>query len=173
MPSAVLGNAATRVCFRVAESDARKLAEGYASFSQRDFLNLSRGEALVRFEQAANDCNLATMPLTPVAEAIAVSRREQIVAHTRATYARKREDVERDLASSMRLVAHPENESQNKTVIDSVIPHVAPVSKATIRREPRPVHMNVDEPALMGKGGAEHAAIHQAVGGRHGLSRDN
>lgn len=65
--TAVLGNAYTRIVFRVSEGDAAKLGSGFSFFEPRDLLGLARGEAIVRLGGAENDCNLATtLPAPPL-----------------------------------------------------------------------------------------------------------
>src|SRR5947208_7206793 len=51
--SAVMSNPYTRVCFRVGDDDAKKLADGFASFEARDLQNLGTGEAIARIERSA------------------------------------------------------------------------------------------------------------------------
>jgi hypothetical protein len=61
--SALLGSAHTRIAFRVGDEDAKKIAQGFAHFKEDALLSLGRGEAIVRFGGAANDCNVSTAPL--------------------------------------------------------------------------------------------------------------
>ncbi len=49
---AVLANAATRVCFRVVDDDAKKLEDGFTAFGARDLQNLGVGQAICRVERA-------------------------------------------------------------------------------------------------------------------------
>lgn len=57
---AVLANAYTRICFRVAEDDARRLAEGFSNFTKEDLINLGRGDTICRMERSTNDFSMAT-----------------------------------------------------------------------------------------------------------------
>jgi hypothetical protein len=56
----VLANAGTRICFRLGDSDARKLASGFSFFDASDLQNLDTGEAICRVGRADNDFNLST-----------------------------------------------------------------------------------------------------------------
>jgi hypothetical protein len=47
----------------VGDEDAKKIAQGFAHFKEDALLSLGRGEAIVRFGSAANDCNVSTTPL--------------------------------------------------------------------------------------------------------------
>lgn len=163
--SAVLGNTATRVCFRVAEADARKLAEGYVSFATKDFLNLTRGEALIRVAQASNDCNLSTFNQPAVPPTVAESRRQRIVDWTRENYARGREDIEREFAASM---AEPERRSsEDKTSQRAAKPSatqaIATPKASPIAPTPRPKQSHPSTPAPMGKGGTQHKYLQQFI----------
>lgn len=94
---AVIANPYTRVCFRLGDDDAKRLQAGFASFDAQDLQSLGVGEAIVRMERAEHDFTLQTAPLPTVDPATVQARRERIVALSRERYARKREDVEREL----------------------------------------------------------------------------
>ncbi len=91
LASAVLSNSAVRVCYRVGEADAKKLAEGFSFFTANDILNLQRGEAVCRIDTKDNDFNLSTVPLDKFLEEgggkIDAKQKELIVAASRARYA--------------------------------------------------------------------------------------
>src|SRR5204862_17222 len=83
---AVLANAATRICFRVGDDDARRLEKGFASFHARDLTNLARGEAICRIDQSSNDFNIRTRVPFLLESAEAAGRRAQVVAASRTSY---------------------------------------------------------------------------------------
>jgi hypothetical protein len=92
--SAVLSNPFTRVVFRVGDSDAKRLADGFAFFESRDFQNLETGQAICRIERADNDFNL-TVPLPETVDPTqAKATRQAVIAASRAKYATPRADVE-------------------------------------------------------------------------------
>ena len=64
MANSVISNPYTRICFRLGDFDAKKLAEGFSFFGAEDLQNLGIGEALVRIERAEFDFNL-TVPTPP------------------------------------------------------------------------------------------------------------
>jgi hypothetical protein len=72
--SSVMSNPYTRVCFRLGDQDARKLAEGFSFFEPQDLQNLGIGEAVCRIERAEYDFNLKTLPLPQVDAALAKER---------------------------------------------------------------------------------------------------
>jgi predicted DNA-binding transcriptional regulator AlpA len=92
--SAVIANPYTRICFRLGDFDAKKLADGFSFFEAKDLQNLQVGEAICRVERAEFDFNLKTRPLPVIDPETARKRREQLVAHSREHYARPREAVE-------------------------------------------------------------------------------
>lgn len=97
--SAVLTHPSIRVCFRVNDDDARKLAEGFAHFEAGDLLSLGVGEAICRVERADHDFNLKVPPPPVVDPQTARANREQILALSRANFATPREELEREIAS--------------------------------------------------------------------------
>jgi len=59
---ALLANAGTRICFRVGNADAKKMAEGLSYFQSEDLQNLSIGEAIVRINRNQDDFSLQVKP---------------------------------------------------------------------------------------------------------------
>jgi len=167
--SAVVGNAATRICFRVAESDARKLAEGYASFGAKDFVNLGRGEALVRVERASHDFSMSTNPEADVDAGTAKQKRDYIVKWTRDQYSRKREDIDLELSANMPQPSWSEAkagaEQNSATTPDTPSAPEKPIapiadSKPLVNLKKR---REAPETVLLGKGGPEHKYLQQFI----------
>jgi hypothetical protein len=182
--SAVMANAYTRLCFRLGESDAKKLESGFSSYEAGDLLNLSTGEAIGRVDRGHCDFNLRTMPLDPVDEIEAASIRRQVIAHSRATYAIQRDVVEQQLKQAIeeRLVKGGESaekadaevtaqELPPKTVDTAAVVNAAlPAEHVPTSRDaspPRPkrkklVKLPTDEP-LPGRGGPQHKYLQQLI----------
>jgi DNA helicase HerA-like ATPase len=95
--SAVLGNAFTRIVFRVGDQDAKTLADGFSFFEANDLQNLGIGEAIARIERPDFDFNLRTSPLAPVPEDVGRSRRNAVIYASRTSFATPNEEVESDL----------------------------------------------------------------------------
>jgi hypothetical protein len=83
--SALLANAATRVVFRVGDDDAKKLADGFASFDAQALTSLGVGEAICRIDRGDHDFNVKVR-LRPKAGSDAAERRERIIARSRERY---------------------------------------------------------------------------------------
>ena len=151
--SAVLTNPCTRVCFRVGDIDAKRLADGFAFFDAPDLQALGIGEAICRVERADYDFNLKTLPLPAMEPGLASARREHIIAGSRARYGRARAEVE----------------TLEPVVQESETP--VPVLEGLTRtrtRKPRPVEslISADETAaapLPGRGGPQHKYLQSLV----------
>ncbi|MDO7836974.1 TraM recognition domain-containing protein [Sphingobium sp. HBC34] len=85
--AALLGNAYSRILFRVGDDDARKLAAGLSFFEAHDLQALGRGEAVVRLGSAGNDCNLATRALSVLEAGKAEARCDAVRAASRKRFA--------------------------------------------------------------------------------------
>ncbi|HTE01629.1 MAG TPA: type IV secretion system DNA-binding domain-containing protein [Mucilaginibacter sp.] len=81
--ASLLANAGTRVCFRLGDNDAKRLQEGFASFSADDLQNLPTGHAIIRVNTTEINCNIRVLPYI-VSET--VNYREQIINASRAQY---------------------------------------------------------------------------------------
>ncbi len=106
LASSVLANAATRVCFRVGDTDARKFEDGFSYFKAPDLQNLGIGEAIVKIDKPENDFSLTSTPL-PVSE-IPTDVKNAIINHSRTTYGTAKETVEKIVAESLQVFYSPE-----------------------------------------------------------------
>ncbi|MBX7208673.1 MAG: type IV secretion system DNA-binding domain-containing protein [Verrucomicrobiaceae bacterium] len=172
MASAVLANAFTRVVFRVSDSDARTLAEGFAHFEARHLQSLGTGEALCRIGSAGNDFNLS-VPLPPeIDEEDATANRAAVIEVSRATYAMPRSEIEAEMLRRLEAeeVAQPPRRAKpapvseplavTKSDTKSAAEVVNETSEHTEAAEP-PAEVNQAAPtsAGMGRGGLDHQFI--------------
>jgi hypothetical protein len=63
--SSLMSNAGTRICFRLSDTDAKRMEVGFSGFSAEDFQNLNVGAAIARVNTADADFNLTISPTTP------------------------------------------------------------------------------------------------------------
>jgi len=77
--ASVLANCFTRICFRLDDADAEKLAKGFSFFTADHLKNLGVGEAIVRLEQSRYDFNLKAFPLPPADAATAEQMRKAVI----------------------------------------------------------------------------------------------
>ncbi|HEX4959342.1 MAG TPA: type IV secretion system DNA-binding domain-containing protein [Thermoanaerobaculia bacterium] len=165
--SALLGNAGTRIAFRVGDRDAKALSEGLSFFGPADLMSLRVGEAIARIDNAQGDCNLKTRLLPPVPTEVATERRETVTLRSRERYAVRREEPQRAeparkppppaVAPEAPRVA-PEPEPREPPRVEAPFQPVAPAPPPPKRatREEAPV------PPL-GRGGPEHQYLQDLV----------
>lgn len=186
--SALFGNAYTRAVFRVGESDARRFAEGFATFAAEDLPRLSRGEAIVRLGSAHQDFNLMTFPPSVVSEAQARARYEDLREHSRKHYGTPVEEIrallrraslelESQSDTRVREKAKEAPKASERSAIP-VAPAQTPVEESTPEtgaeaplETPVPLpprkratpKARVEEPPLAGRGGQEHKYLQHLV----------
>lgn len=152
--SAVLGNAGTRIVFRVGEGDARELAAGFQSFEAADLAALGVGEAICRFGSAARDFNLATSPL----EAAPAGSAEVAAAVCERMRTLFPPPVSQSLATAR--PAHPLKETLGSNAAQKSEPDVTPQPAPPARRREERVAV---APATPGRGGPEHKYLQTLV----------
>jgi DNA helicase HerA-like ATPase len=148
--SALLGNAATRIVFRVGEDDAKSLERGFSSFSAADLLNLGVGEAVMRVERSEHDFNLETMPLPDLVSHEAEARQRKLVAQSRARFPKR---LEAPGAEPLPPAPLPPREAPQASTSPRLV--VSPPPK----NAPRPA----EPPPPLGRGGPEHQYLQDLV----------
>ncbi|MGH7593910.1 MAG: type IV secretion system DNA-binding domain-containing protein [Gemmatimonadales bacterium] len=151
--SAVLGNAFTRIVFRVGDQDAKTLADGFSFFEAKDLQNLGIGEAIARIERPDFDFNLRTSPLPTVSAEVGASHRKAVIDASRASYATPREQIEAELR--VRSAAEEGEEEETSR---------APRKPARRKAEP-PATPTAGQPEerLPGRGGPQHKYLQSLV----------
>lgn len=164
--NAVIANPATRICFRLGDFDAKKLADGFSSFDARDLQNLGVGEAICRVERAEHDFNLKTLPLPEVDPATATRRRERLVALSRERFGRNREELE---VSMERAQPEPPPKTVTLQKTERVPREPKPSPPATTEKGAAPVPIKREvpevepEPLRAGRGGGQHKYLQQLI----------
>lgn len=173
--SAVLTNPCTRICFRVGDWDAKKLAEGFSSFNATDLQSLGVGEAICRVERAEHDFTLATLPPPAVDPAIAETRREEIIRRSRARYATPRAEVEALLAAARTEVGAEASMEPSKSAATPQSKRPAassPPAAASHTQADQPVRPAAEQKArlavvastpVLGRGGRQHKYLQHLV----------
>ena len=103
--SAVLANPYTRICFRVGDDDARKLANGFSSFDSKDIQHLPNFQAICRVERSDCDFTLSIPTPVPIDENTAAETRAQVIAASRQKYAVSRRQLETEHAMKFEIEA--------------------------------------------------------------------
>ncbi|MGI8908362.1 MAG: type IV secretion system DNA-binding domain-containing protein [Candidatus Sumerlaeaceae bacterium] len=153
----LLANPHTRICFRLGDADAVKLAAGFSFFEPKDFLNLATGQAIARIGRADNDFNLAVPRFESIEPGCATANRETIIESSRSKYAATRAEVdaalEREL-DALEVARKPTNgrvPKQPRTMSASVSEPTEATSHAVAPSEPLsagppdPLHPEVSE----------------------------
>lgn len=160
--SAVLTNPFTRVCFRVGDPDAKKLADGFSHFDASDLLNLGTGEAICRVERSNFDFNLQTPRVEAVEKTLAQLRRQKVKEGSRQRYATPHELVEMELRerarSSITAVPLLKETPRDEIEIQAVpTPDLSsPMQTNPLQKEKVVARRQSLTDGLMGKGGQEH-----------------
>ena len=89
--SSVISNPYTRICFRMGDHDAAKLASGFSLFDAKDLQSLGIGQAVGRIEQAEYDFNLKTFPLPE--RSVDAETRLEIINRSRNKYGTPKKEV--------------------------------------------------------------------------------
>ncbi|PKO18699.1 hypothetical protein CVU37_04755 [candidate division BRC1 bacterium HGW-BRC1-1] len=179
--SAILANPFARVCFRLGDQDAAKLASGFSFFDAKDLQNLGTGEAIARIERAEYDFNLRIDPLPEIDTECAEAQMEEITSVSRRKFATPRSEVEAHLNQARgedgQVDARPARRASRKPDDEDEPPAPTPVEptpppsptsssgmatptekKSRAKAKPKPGEL----PAL-GKGGREHKYLQQLV----------
>jgi len=170
--SSVISNPYTRVCFRLGDQDARKLAEGFSFFESKDLQNLGIGEAICRIERADYDFNLKTSSLPEVDIADAEERRERLISLSRQQYATPLAEVEALLNKQWRQPEPEPGPTEEKTDRETA-KEIRSEETETVHSEPfiakpeRPVRKQPKpapgKPQPLGKGGRQHKYLQEMV----------
>lgn len=152
LAGAVLGNAHTRVVFRVGDQDAKTLADGFSFFEAKDLQNLGIGEAIARIERPDFDFNLRTSQLPGVPEDTGRARRQAVLDASRARYATPKVEVEAGL--KVGNVDQREDEGR----VSGSKRRGPRGSEAPAAPEPTPAGMR-----LPGRGGPQHKYLQSLI----------
>lgn len=158
--ASVLANCYTRICFRLDDTDAERLAKGFSFFNANHLKNLGVGEAILRLEQSRYDFNLKTFALEPVSIEIAEQRRLAIIENTRKNYAKPKAEIEADNQRPQEVsnavgVIQPEQNSPTNNQSSEVL-------KANNLSQ-KPIISQDFSPVYKGRGGKHHQQIQTAI----------
>ncbi|KAF0181136.1 MAG: ATPase [Limisphaerales bacterium] len=176
--SAVMTHPHTRIVFRVGDSDAKKLAEGFSYFEAKDLRNLEAGQAIARVERSDFDFNLSVPLPAPLDVNVVAARRQEVITASREKYGTARANVEAMLAKSREAVASQPTIATKPTPVAEppkalevpkavVTPPVVEIQPPVVTEIPK---SKVETPAIkheppkdLGRGGAQHQAIQKRV----------
>lgn len=165
--SSVLSNPYTRICFRLGETDAAKLAAGFSYFDASDLQSLGIGQAIGRIEQARYDFNLRTQDAPRYAAKDVLEDREAVISASRANYAVPLETVLRELYPDKSTPDVPDRPPPPKPSQPRVTGKDATDEKTEIAVSPN----EPQKPAPSGRGGTQHQYLQRLIkriGQEHG-----
>jgi hypothetical protein len=169
---AVLGNAYTRICFRLGEEDARTLSQGFSFFAADDLGNLDTGEAICRIGRKERDFNISTVPIDRGDPDAHEARRRDIRKRSLSRWGVRREDqapsVPEVESTPQAPPPPPRAEAPPSPKQEAPLPQPpAPPARVedppealtaeTTGPQPRP------EPRRPGKGGPEHTYLQELI----------
>lgn len=167
--SSVIANPYTRICFRMGDYDAGKLASGLSYFNAQDLQSLGIGQAIVRIEQAEYDFNLQTAQLPEKTNTDSKLLREEIINQSRAKYATSKEEVEKELEESRisfaverKAPADKAMENHAKRVLEGESECQESDQIANSVVEKKHFQASQDFP-LVGRGGVQHKYLQQLI----------
>ena len=130
----VLANVGTRICFRLGDADARRLEDGFSSFSAEDLQSLPTGEAIARVSTRDADFSLTVNPHAARSEA---SFSEEIIGHSRDAYSVPIAPQPVPPSGVEQVAASPQAEAQKENPAAVPHPGEAPVARQEQVREHR------------------------------------
>ncbi len=163
---AVLGNAYTRICFRLGDEDARTLSQGFSFFTADDLGNLDTGRAICRVGRKEHDFNLSVVPMEHGDPEAHEARRRDIRKRSLSRWGMPR-SAEPPAASVP--PERPRTEAPPRVEVPS--PPVAPKREAAPpppAPPPLPAQVQAPEPPPVeprrpGKGGPEHTYLQELI----------
>jgi len=170
--SAVMSNPGTRICFKVGDDDARKLADGFSFFEAKDLQNLSTGDAICRVERSDFDFNLRVPLPTEPPDAECRERRQEIITASRKKYATRITEVETLIYADLQTenVKAPEPLSRTSPKAERATSDIKgekaePLPVPPETRAPRPADPQVrpSAPKPLGRGGPQHLYLQHLI----------
>lgn len=154
---AVLGNAFTRICFRLGDEDAKTLAQGFSFFEADDLGNLSTGEAICRVGRKEHDFNLRTFPMVEEDAEVLAERRRGLRERSLVRWGTRRGETAPQLS--------PKGEQPPEPPLRPAEPLPAPPKAEGLPSEQKPKVSPEPrtEPRREGNGGPEHTYLQELI----------
>jgi len=127
--NSILSNPAIRICFKLGDTDSKKMADGFTHFESQDLQSLSIGQAIMRVGSSNDDFNVMTSTL----EEVTIDHSESIISSVREKYATPKLEVEELLVSLLPNIGEinntikVKNQQNSHTEEKSLTQEVSPV----------------------------------------------
>jgi len=165
--SSVISNPSTRVCFRMGDNDAVKLAGGFSSFAAQELQSLGIGQAICRIEQADYDFNLKTLPLPTTTNQNTESLKESIISKSRDKYATPKDLVEKlfeNSPSKTNSNERKESVTEKSRAAKKTKPITSKEENPKTSSEPIAQQSHLPQkPTSPGRGGVQHKYLQQLI----------
>jgi len=167
---AVLGNAYTRICFRLGDEDARTLSAGFSFFTADDLGNLDTGEAICRVGRKEHDFNLSVVAVEQGDPEAHEARRRDIRKRSLSRWGSPR--AAEPPPSAPAPPEAPRREEPPRVEVPPPPPQVeVPPEPPQLTRETAPppgppvatAEAKAPEPRRPGKGGPEHTYLQELI----------
>jgi hypothetical protein len=119
LASSIIANAGTRICFRLGDIDAKRLAEGFSFFDAKDLQNLETGEAIVRVERPEFDFNLSIIQPPELDHDDIVTMTDQVLQQSRERYGTSKDEI--DSLFNQSIADLPNEEKSNKEIVKEFV----------------------------------------------------
>ncbi len=160
--NSVISNPGTRICFRLGDFDAQKLADGFSNFDAQNLQNLGTGEAVCRIERPEYDFSLNVFPPKTVSAERTIECQDRLKVLSFEKYGCALEET----------VGQPVK-AETQTTIPASLPASHPTNGVLppprrpvfIPPEDTPIVEKVDtpEPRMEGKGGPQHKYLQSII----------
>ncbi|HSK71833.1 MAG TPA: excisionase family DNA-binding protein, partial [Pyrinomonadaceae bacterium] len=159
--ASVLANCYTRICFRLDDADAERLAKGFSFFTAEHLKNLGVGEAICRFEQSRHDFNLKTLPLEKIPAEIAAQRKNAVIEQARKLYAKPKAEIEAETLGHQQIPMVIREDQPERITSNDSRRNAAEAVQEENRNQIQPV-TDIYVQSNHGRGGRHHQEL-QAV----------
>lgn len=161
--SSVLSNPYTRICFRMGDHDAAKLAGGFSLFDAKDLQSLAIGQAIGRIEQAEYDFNLKTFPLPEIEDSGEL--KQEIITRSREKYGTPKQKVLEEMEAEKPSQSSSQAEDLKGRNIqeERTDPTSEPRANKQSNEDSKKKKSSSPDQSTPGRGGVQHRYLQQLI----------
>ena len=166
--NSVISNPNIRICFRLGDSDAKRLESGFSYFEQSDLQSLGLGQAIMRVGSSQDDFNLSTFPLKREDRSSRI--KDFIIQHTRDKHSQSKSHLDELLIELLPKNSNFKKESKKEGVKEKLEEVAETVESKNEREElkdvesiPSPVSQQQKEQYLKQADGHEQLRKHRSL----------
>lgn len=114
--NSVISNPYTRICFRLGDSDAKRLESGFSYFEQSNLQSLDTGQAIMKVGSSSDDFNVTTFPLEDTNTNAKIIK-DIIIENTHKIYAKTKAELDELLIALLPKNNHFKKEVKNEPIV--------------------------------------------------------